>query len=118
MTPTACLDPETLAAFAEGKLKRHEIPAVLAHLDRCPDCMRALETANDALAANPGSSAAGSGRFRVWSLAAAAAIVAVAVGLSIPGVRQWLRPASPMERLAELSPTSARTVEARLAGEF
>ena len=35
-----CLDPETLAAFAEGRLRRQEIAAVLAHLRHCPACTK------------------------------------------------------------------------------
>jgi len=42
-----CPDPETLAAFVEGKLKRSEMPALLAHLEQCQECMRALQSVND-----------------------------------------------------------------------
>lgn len=111
-TRTVCLEPETLAAFAEGKLKRHEIPAVLAHLDQCPDCMGALEAANDAVDMTGRS--AGTGRFRTWPLAAVAAMIVIAVGLAIA----LLRPVPPLERLAGLAPAEARTVEPRLSGGF
>ncbi len=48
-TTPNCLAPEVLAAFAEGKLPRRDIQAVLVHLDRCPHCMAALAAANDAV---------------------------------------------------------------------
>jgi len=114
-TTTGCLEPETLAAFAEGKLKRHEIPAVLAHLEGCRDCMGALAAANDSL--REASPHAGGGRFRTWSLAAAAVIALTAL-FSAPFVRQWLRPVSPVERLVALAPPAARAVEPRLSGGF
>jgi hypothetical protein len=110
---TACLKAETLAAFAEGKLARREIPAVLAHLDRCPDCRRALEAANDAL--REPSPAAGF-QWRRIAYLAAAAVVALAT-LSVLFFRPWREP-TPLARLAELSPRSARAIEPRLAGGF
>lgn len=39
----ACPDDMTLAAFAEGKLKRSEYQKVLHHLHHCPNCYEALE---------------------------------------------------------------------------
>ena len=46
-----CIDVDTLAAFAEGKLTRRELPEVLGHLERCPRCIDALEAANESIAA-------------------------------------------------------------------
>lgn len=51
MTETKHPDPETIAGFAEGKLRRAEIAGITHHLAHCAPCRRALEAANDALAA-------------------------------------------------------------------
>lgn len=105
-----CLDAETLAAFAEGRLKRHEIPAVLAHLDGCQRCMHALETAS----ATP---AAPSRRSAPWLAAIAAALVIVVAGVVIT---RRLAVSSPPGRatLVALSPRQERMVEPRLTGGF
>jgi tetratricopeptide (TPR) repeat protein len=102
-----CLGPETVAAFAEGRLKRHELAPVLEHLDACGACMAAVEiiSAND----EP--------RQRAWTrfvpyLAAAAAIAVIALTLPL------LRPRPPIARLVALAPASERIVEPRLAGGF
>jgi tetratricopeptide (TPR) repeat protein len=100
-----CLDAETLAAFAQGKLKRSEIPAVLRHLERCGRCMSAVETADVIILGRPRS-------FRGW-LAVAAVIAAAAVTLPLLLLRN-----TPMRRLVQLAPRSIRDVEPRLSGGF
>jgi CHAT domain-containing protein len=99
-------DPETLAAFAEGKLKRSEIPQLLAHLEECQACMRSLQSANDVQ--QPAAP-------RRWPLVAAAAI-AVAALLAIPALRMLRR--DPMAKLAALVPADNRIIEPRLTGAF
>jgi CHAT domain-containing protein len=108
--PGPCPEPDMLAAFAEGKLPRRDIPALYAHIDGCPRCMAAIEGTNAEIGAQPAS--------RVPWLAVAAA-VAVAL-LSIPIVRMILdrRAESPAARLVSLAPRSARIVEPRLSGGF
>lgn len=101
-----CPDPETLAAFVEGKLKRSEMPALLAHLEQCRECMRALQSVNDVQPA--------AAHHRRAFLAAAAVVVIVL--LAVPALRYARR--DPMERLAALVPAGNRTVEPRLAGGF
>ena len=108
---TACPDPETLAAFAEGKIERARIPALLAHLDGCEECTRAVSAANDTIrderldAARPAPT-------RLWMAIAAAVAVAV---LSF-AVLQWR--GSPVAALVAASPHAARVVEPRLSGGF
>lgn len=100
----ACLDEETLAAFADGRLKRSEMPAVLEHLRICPRCMSALETANEVLGAKEARP------FRWWWAAAAAAAIA-AMLIAVPLVR---RDDSLLARIVKLAPEQGRTVETRL----
>lgn len=109
-TPASpCPEPEVLAAFAEGKLPRHEILAVYGHLDGCARCMAAIKGTNAEI---------GERRSRVaWLAIAAAAILGL---LSIPLLRTAIgrRADSPAARLVELAPRSARIVEPRLSGGF
>lgn len=101
-----CLDAETLAAFAEGRLKRSEVARVVQHLDRCPECMQSVAAAGEFAPqeARP---------FRASWIAAAAVIAAVAV--TVPLV---LQRSAPMQRLVRLAPHDAREVEPRLSGGF
>ena len=46
---TPCLDAETIAAFAEGRVNRRRIREVVAHLDVCEGCRDAVEAALDLL---------------------------------------------------------------------
>lgn len=101
-----CLDAQLLAAFAEKKASRSEIGQILRHLDRCPRCMSALETAmalKEPRALNP----------RWLAVAAALTIVLGAV----PFARRTLLP-TPSQKLAHLLPASSRVVEPRLSGDF
>src|SRR6185436_19917218 len=99
---TECLGPETLAAFAEGNLKRSEIAAVLAHLETCPRCMSALESARHVLGEMEQQ------KRRRWPVFAIAAAVAMAALLTIPAVRSRLFSRSSMERLVASAPKSER----------
>ncbi|MGH9423190.1 MAG: hypothetical protein ACRD3J_24655, partial [Thermoanaerobaculia bacterium] len=101
---TDCLDAEVLAAFAEGRLTRGEMPAVLTHLRDCQNCMSALEIANEIAGARKVHS------FRWWWAAAAAVIVGAFV-VAVPMLR---REESPMSRLVRYAPADARPVETRL----
>jgi len=104
---SACLDAELLAAFADGKLKRSEMPAVLEHLRDCPKCMSALEAANEVVGTREVRP------FRWWWAAAVAAVIAAV--LIVPLLR---REVSPITRLVRYAPTDARLVEPRLSGGF
>lgn len=107
----SCIDPETLAAFAEGTLKRADIAKLLPHLEACETCSRALETAMEVHQAEnvqaPKSSP--------WWLAVAAA-VALAL-LAVPLLRNRAEDHG-IARLVALAPRSARIVEPRLSGGF
>ena len=107
---TTCPDAEVLAAFAEGRLSRDEAAEVLAHIDGCDDCMATLEALNETIATR---NVVVMKPRRAWWLAAAAA---VAIGIAALFVGREQR--SPMTRLIELAPASARPVEARLSGGF
>lgn len=102
----SCLDPETLAAFAEGKLERSEIAKVIAHLRTCPECTRDVEEVR-AVATPP---------FRLsatW-LAVAASIAIALTALLV--IRQRTATASdPMSRLIALVPRDSRPSQTRLA---
>lgn len=100
----ACLDEEVLASFADGRLKRSEMPAVLEHLRDCPRCMSALEIANELVGTKEARP------FRWWWAAAAAAVIA-ALLVTVPLLR---REESPMARLVKLATAGARPVETRL----
>jgi CHAT domain-containing protein/tetratricopeptide (TPR) repeat protein len=103
-----CLDPQLLAAFAERKLKRSEMPPVLAHLERCPECMDALKAAMELMEEQPQQ------QERRWWAAAAAVAVLVGGGFLV----QRTLDSQATDRLVRLAPRSARSVEARLTGGF
>src|SRR5437762_12369347 len=101
-----CLDPQILAAFAERKLKRSEMPDVLSHLEHCSRCTSALKAAID-LMEPPRES-------RRWL--AIAASIAVILGI-VPFARRAFV-SRPINRLVRLLPQSERVVEPRLSGGF
>lgn len=109
----ACPDPDTLAAFAEGNLKRRELPPILEHLSGCVRCMAALEAINEDLGGEQKSAAPAIRRW--WVLAAAAA---VAVVVMVPVTREMLSRRSPIHQLIAVAPRTSRRVEPRLAGGF
>ena len=104
---STCLDAEVLAAFADGKLKRSEMPAVLEHLRNCRKCMSAVEAANEIVGSKEARP------FRWWWTAAVAAVIAAV--LIVPLLR---REESPITRLVRYAPADARLVEPRLSGGF
>jgi len=103
----SCLDPETLAAFAEGKLMRAEIAPVLAHLRHCPDCTA------DVAALRPRSS-----RRPALPLLAAAAAIAIVFSGALLLRNRIVRDRDPIRRLVSLAPRDARIVEPRVSGGF
>jgi CHAT domain-containing protein len=108
-----CVDAETIAALADGKLPRSEIRGVLAHIDTCAACLHTLQVTNEYARRGSVSS------FRGWRIVvAAAAMVAAVMFLAI--VRPWSSPDShpTPATLAALAPRSARIVEPRLTGGF
>jgi CHAT domain-containing protein/tetratricopeptide (TPR) repeat protein len=108
-----CPTPETLAAFAEGRLRGAEAAAVVEHLDTCEECsrdaalaMRAAEEENVHVV-----------RPRRWSTWIASIAAAVVIALLLPVIWQSSH-RSPVGRLVALSSKSARIVEPRLSGGF
>jgi len=106
------VDPETIAAFAEGRLDAAKRDSVIAHIDRCEDCLE------DVALVMP-SAAVESQRRRFgrpsWLLALAAALV---LAVALPFAWHFLRHGSATDELVSLSPRSARIVEPRLTGGF
>ncbi|MBV9494470.1 MAG: CHAT domain-containing protein [Acidobacteria bacterium] len=106
MTP--CPDPEVLAAFAEGKLERKELPRIFAHLETCAACRSGVAAASSSVAPARSSS------FRIVFPLSIAAVIVIAIGL----VPWLLAKRSPLDRLNKLAPRSARVVETRLSGDM
>jgi len=114
---TPCLDPETVAAFAEGRLRRRQIGHVVAHLQQCKECLLDVQAAKDAMAlAEPAEQEdAGALRWRWIAIAAAVLIVLVAIPLLWRGT--W-HSRDTTARLVALASTDARPVESRTTGGF
>ena len=107
-----CPGPEVLAAFAEGRLDAGRRAAVVAHLDRCEDCMTEVALA---MRAHARENVAPVRPRRARMIVALAAAVAVAV----IGLAAWQRAQrTGVHRLVALAPRSARIVEPRLTGGF
>jgi CHAT domain-containing protein len=104
---TNCPDDQTLAAFAEGKLKRREVAAVAAHLSVCLRCAHIVSAASEEVEEQPAK------RWPWLAVAAAAVLLAV---LAIPLVRRSSAPS--LADLVTLAPRSARVLEPRLSGGF
>ncbi len=114
---TSCLDPETLAAFAEGRLSRDEVIPVLAHLRHCAGCTADLEALSEQMPVQ--SSLQAPRRTRMQWLAAAAAIVIAIMGAGAFLFRDRIGAGhDPIGKLAALTPRDARIVEPRLTGGF
>lgn len=109
---TEHIDAETLALFAEGKLRRAEMRPVLDHVTACASCMRIVKIAREH-AASLEQEATPRRTWPYW-LAVAAAVILVA--LAIPALRRVRE--TPTDRLIALAPRSARIVEPRIAGGF
>lgn len=109
MTETAnCPTDQTLAAFAEGRLKRREIAGVVEHLDTCMRCAHIVGAASnevDDVEARPA-------KRWPWLAVAAAAVLAVLIPFVLRS-----RSAS-VDDLVALAPQSARVLEPRLSGGF
>lgn len=111
-SPSPHLDPETLAAFAEGKLDAAARDGVIAHLDHCDECL------NDVTLVMPSAGAESEKRRFLrptWIIAIAAVVV---LAIALPILRQAIHPSSPTDTLVALAPRSARLVEPRLTGGF
>lgn len=99
--------PETIAALAEGRVRRADLPPLTDHLDGCAACREELraatETLNEDRAEPPGANR--------WWIGAVAALLA-AIALAIPFAMQRR---SPIARLIATLPADRRPVEPRLA---
>src|SRR5216684_7985671 len=96
--PFQHLDPETLAAFAEGKLDPATRNEVIAHLDQCEECL------NDVALVMPSAGAESEKRRFLrpaWIIALAAAVV---LAIALPALWQAIHPSSPTDTLVALAP--------------
>lgn len=103
-----CPTDETLALFADGQLDPETRNTVLAHLETCNDCMRAVLAANAHLAEEQETGS------RWWMGAVAAALIIAAV-IAFPMLQ---RRSDPLRPLVATAPVSERIVEPRLSGGF
>lgn len=106
------VDDLTLARFAEGKLRREEIPPVLAHVEQCARCTEALAAASEAIEEVSGGATAHG--IRPWLMAVAAILAVIAI--AIPIMRR--RDADGISRLVALAPRDARVLAPRVSGGF
>jgi CHAT domain-containing protein len=108
------LDPETLAAFAEGRLSGTRAAEAVAHLDGCDDCTSDLALAMNAAREERQAKRFGAAR---WGFAIAATILLLVV--AVPALRNAIAPRDAgISRLVALAPESERLVEPRLTGGF
>ena len=105
------LEPELIAAFAEGQLRDAELTYVSDHLRDCTECRESVgETVRFLRELQP--AVVVPRRRPVW-LAAAAAILILAGA----GTFAWrLRSRSPMRELVAAAPADVRFIEPRLSG--
>lgn len=102
---------ETLARFVSGEIDAATRHDVLAHIERCAECMASVLAANAYLREE--ESAVPEERGSRWWIAIAAALL-IAV-IAVPLVR---RQRDPMHQLVSASPQTERTIEPRLSGGF
>jgi tetratricopeptide (TPR) repeat protein len=106
-----CPTDETLAAFVDGDLDARTRAVVLAHIERCRECMAAVLSANAQIREERAAAPAHVPRW--WLAVAAAALLAV---ILVPLLLR--RDQGSIHRLVLLAPRSARVVEPRLTGGF
>jgi tetratricopeptide (TPR) repeat protein len=104
-------DPESLAAFVDGRLEGEEHEAVTKHLQACEECQMMIREAavfeqEEVAARKPG-----------WAWWAAAAAVAIVVLASAPFVRHWWELKSGKKDLFAALVQPGRTTEARFSGQ-
>src|SRR5689334_14896168 len=90
---SSCLDAETLAAFAEGRLSEPQRAAVTEHLDACDECMRDAALAMQAVE-DEHTNVIRPRRWAPWLAAIAAAVV---IAVLVPILISLRR--SPIDRL-------------------
>ncbi|HYI12408.1 MAG TPA: CHAT domain-containing protein [Thermoanaerobaculia bacterium] len=105
------LDALTVAMLAEGRVRRQDLPPLLAHLEQCRRCSDALEIANEVAAEQGGGAVRRAPR--TWLMAIAAVLAAIVI--AVPLMRQRDRG---IAQLVELAPRSARVVAPRITGGF
>ena len=123
----ACLDPETLAAFLDGRLDANLRAQAEVHLAECEDCyealvettktIRAIETADTRRTAEPAAVPTGR-RMKWWYAGGLAAAAAVVLAISVvPGLVRQNRVNRAMQDLVVAVGTN-RFTEARLSDDF
>ena len=105
-----CPRDETLAAFVEGKVDAATRAAVLAHIERCRDCMATVLSVNAQMHEERHERQPS----RSWMAIAAAVLIAAIIAVPL----YLRRERGPIARLVALAPRSERAVEPRLSGGF
>ncbi len=124
MMPDHHLTDETLAAFADGRLRGKERQAVIEHLSTCgEDCRDDLAAISEAkeLGVIEDEGNVVRGNFVRRAVLAAAAAAAVVMILPVPRVQEWIRfqrTGGVSELVAASATLERRATEARLSGGF
>jgi hypothetical protein len=114
--PDPCVDPDTLAAWADGKLDAGQTAAVELHASKCARCMAmlaAIERSAPAKAPEEGRSWAIGPLWR-WIVPLTAAATAVAIWVVVPNREATQVPSTAQRQSAEPPPApqdSARSSE-------
>ncbi len=103
--PDACLDAETLAAWADGGLSTKAAAAVELHASNCSHCMAVLAAMERTAPAPTVTHAWTPMRLFRWVAPLAAAVTAVAIWVAVPE-----RPIAPVESMSERADQGAGTV--------
>lgn len=98
-----CLDAETLAAWVDGGLERHQAALTEAHLSNCGQCQELLAALAQALppAAGQNRNPAPAGR---WWLVPLMAAAAVALWMVMPAPFNFTSPSEPAAKFAQAAP--------------
>ena len=113
LQPGACPDPESLAAYIDGRMPPHAREPIEQHLSGCPDCR---DVVGDGSVAPDSGSQPRPPRERLIAIAVAALATAAAVLLAV----RWLVPPAGAGTIGDLRDAlgGTRPVEARLSGGF
>ena len=110
-----CPDDETMAAWVEGRLSKAESDVLVEHASVCEECMPMIDAANETFHAEADrEGAVYGGGWQRWLLAAAAVLAIALTSVIVLRARHH----DATQELVEVSPRSARAVEARLTGGF
>lgn len=105
----ACLDAETIAAWADGGLDPASLAMAEAHASNCARCQALLGTVVRTTPATPAAEARGAGLWRWWFAPLAATAAAVTVWMVVPQQPVAAPPEAPAVAIAPVPQEAART---------